>query len=158
LLGVRIEVAAAYVVGTAALVVVTRPILVFAARGLVGLLDDTAELVDLETMRHSNQPAALARLLILLVKDPRRVKSRWEIAHLWFERDVVEVVDLRTWPSRVLANIGPGDMGLAGSAGSGRRTRRALLQRAATAVDQASGDERLRHELKNAELRRARRV
>ena len=158
LLGVRIEVAAAYVVGTAALVVVTRPMLAFAARGLVGLIDDTAELVDLETMRHSNEPAALARLLIHLVKDSHQVKSRWEIAHLWFERDVVDLVDMRTWPSRVLANIGPGDIGLAGFAGSNRHTRQALLQRAATAVDQAGGGERLRREFRNAELRNARRV
>jgi hypothetical protein len=148
--GVPIGVALAYVVGIAVVVAVTRPLLLLADRGLVRLIDETAELVDLETIRHSAQPESLAHLLLGVLEDRRQVKSRWEIAHLWFERDVVDVDDRNTFV-QLLATFAPAEVGIpAFAARCTRGTRRGLLERAETAVDLANGDAKLRARLGRA--------
>ncbi len=156
LVGMPFEVAGAYLVGTVVVVAVTRPLLVAADRCLVALFDDTSELVDLETIRHSALPGALARLLLALVEDPRRVMSRWEIDHLWFEREVdardesdaVDASRARVWPlvRRLLTD---GDRFSLRSHG-GASSRRALLARARTAIDHAGGDAELARRLERA--------
>jgi hypothetical protein len=141
--GVPGDVAVAFFVGTVLLVVMTRPLIVAAARGLVRLFDDIDELVDLETMRHTLQPASIAQLLLAMVEDPRRASSRWEIDHLWFERDVVDV-------DRAFAALLPETDGLSLRAHGGATPRRALLERAGAAIDQAGGDAALTHRLERA--------
>jgi Zn-dependent protease with chaperone function len=89
--GVPAFLAATITASIAVLVAVTRLALVFADRALPRLLDDAAQLVDLEAVRLTAQPAAFARLLQHLLDDEHRVKTRWQIAHLWFERDEIEV-------------------------------------------------------------------
>jgi Zn-dependent protease with chaperone function len=149
--GVPIWVAVGYMVGLFVLVAITRPMLFVADRGLVKLLDESAELIDLEAVRQTVQPAPFARLLLDLVEDQRRALSRWEIAHLWFERDVVDFVDNRNSLTQSLANAPFGDIGTPAFAGrcmSG--TRRSLLERAQIAVNLANGDAKLRARLSRA--------
>ena len=129
--GVPAAAAGAYIIGVILLVIVTRPILVLTDRSLVALLDDCTELVDLETSRHSNEPAPLARLLLRLLEDDRRVKSRWEIAHLWFERDIVEFVDAHSSFTKLIGEISPAEIGIPAFVGRcAERSRRGLLRRA----------------------------
>ena len=150
IVGVAVDVAVAYVLGIVIVVVLTRPLLLLADRGLVRLIDATAELVDLETVRQSTQPESLARLLLRLLEDRRQAKTRWEIAHLWFERDVVEPDDRNTL-SRLIGQFMPAGVGVpAFAARCMQGTRRGLLARAETAVDLASGDAKLRARLGRA--------
>ena len=150
--GVPAEAAGIYVVGVLALVLVTRPILVFTDRSLVALLDDGSELVDLEMVRHSNEPAPLARLLLHLLEDDGCVKSRWEIAHLWFERDVVEFVDNTSRFMQLVGELSPAEIGVPAFVGRcAERSRRGLFRRAETAVNLTSGDTALRTRLARAE-------
>jgi hypothetical protein len=134
-LGMPVEVAAIYVVTVAVLVVVTRPVIAVANRELIGLLDEVDELVDLETIRHSNEPASYAALLLAMLEDSRRVRSRWQIAHLWFER---EFVDSFGWGAPDFVER------------CERTTRRDLLARAEVAVTFASGSDHLRARLARA--------
>jgi heat shock protein HtpX len=153
IVGVPFEVVGAYFVGTVVIVVVTRPLLVVADRSIVSLIDDTSELVDLETMRHTAQPMALAQLLLELVEDPGRAQSRWEIDHLWFERDVIEhTPGGGRWSvlSQFFSQLGPDADGFGLRAVNARRTRRELLARATAAIDQAGGDPALRARLDRA--------
>jgi hypothetical protein len=149
--GMPVDVAAAFVVGIVALVAVTRPLLAVADRGLAQLIDDAGELVDLETVRHSAEPAALAHLLLDLVEDDGQTQSRWELVHLWFERDVIEMVDGRGGVSRALGAISPWDIGVPAFVERCRYTsRRGLIERATTAVNLANGDTKLRARLAHA--------
>ena len=149
-IGLPLDVAGAYVVGIGVLVVVTRPVLLLTDRGLVRLLDESNELVDLETIQHTNLPGAFARLLLDLLDDDRRARSRWEIVHLWFERDVVEAVGRQPTVYRQLAEFRPGDLTVPAfverCAGRGRT---GLLRRAEVAV-QLAYDDRLRRRLVHA--------
>jgi len=140
-----LDVLAAYVVGIAAVVVLTRPVLALAGRALVRLLDDTALLVDLETIRRSADPEAHALLLIELLEDNGPVASNWGVAHLWFERDVVEVDDGMPF----LATLIP-DIGMPFAERSTSATRHGLVRRARSAVDLATGDADLRERLAHA--------
>src|SRR5262245_50383506 len=88
--GVPYGVAGAYLSGIVGLVLVTRPILMVADRGIVGLLDETSELIDLEAIRRTDLPGAMVRLLLGVLEQRERAGSRWELVHLWFERDLVE--------------------------------------------------------------------
>ena len=138
-------VAAAYLVGIVLLVAITRPALMVADRALPGLLTDAALLVDLETIRRSAEPAAHARLLVTLLEDPRRTRSRWEIAHRWFEQDAVVL----RGPS-----FGLGDELIEGTTDSigvpplvkrwERSSGRGIVERAGAAINLADGDSRLR--------------
>jgi hypothetical protein len=128
IVGMPIGVAAVYVVAVAVVVLVTRPVIAFADRDLVALLVDVDELVDLETIRHSNEPAAFAGLLLTLLEDDQSVRSRWQVAHLWFERDVVD-------------SYGWGEPDFVERCQ--RTTRRDLFARAEVAVALAGDDHRL---------------
>jgi hypothetical protein len=90
-IGVPPEAAAVFVLCLAALIGVTRLVLFFADRALPRLLDDVAQLVDLEAVRLTALPAPFARLIARLLADEHCVTSRWSVAHLWFERDSVEL-------------------------------------------------------------------
>ena len=135
LFGVPAEIALAYVVGVVATVIVTRPLLFVADRGVTTLLDDVAQLVDLETVRHTAEPAPLARLLLDLLDDDRRVQGRWEIAHLWFERDTVDIGGRGALPRLFTRS---------------RATRQGLLERAAAMAGQSIGDTELQARLDRA--------
>jgi hypothetical protein len=143
-LGVPVEIAAVYVVSLAAVVLVTRPAIALAARELVGLLDEVDELVDLETIRQSNEPAAYAALLLTMLEDDDRVRSRWQIAHRWFERDVVETSNGWLVPEFVERTE--------------RTTRRDLIDRADVAVTLASDEQRLRTRLERVRRQRVSRT
>lgn len=145
------NVGAAYLVGTVVLVAVTRLALSVADRVLPGLLSDVGGLLDLETVRRSADPEAVAKLLLYLLEDGRRVQSRWEIAHRWFEPDALEVHRAEYGALSRLADVVTGSVGVpplvkrwARSSGSG------LVQRATVAVNLAQGDHRLRDRLAKA--------
>jgi hypothetical protein len=151
IVGVPFAVAAAFFLGIVVLVALTRPLLAVADRGLVKLIDETAELVDLETAEHSAQPAALAHLLLDLIENPAQAQSRWEIAHLWFERDVVEMVDGRGGMAQTVGAISPWEIGVPAFVERCRyRSRRGLIERASTVVNLADGDTQLRARLARA--------
>ena len=134
LLGVPPYLAAITLLSLALLVGVTRPFFMLADRVLPRLLDNVDELADLETVRLTAEPKALAHLLLHILEDGYRVKTRWSVAHLWFERDVLELGDA------------PGSMS--------RRCRlmsaRGLCARAEIAVELAEGDRTLRARLDRA--------
>jgi hypothetical protein len=145
--GVPLDIAAGYFVSTLVVVAVTRPLLMVADRGLVSLIDDTSELVDLETIRQSARPELLACLLLDLLDDQRQARSRPEIAHLWFERDLMRRNDAKGL-ARLIGESAFTDLGISafGARGTGR-ARRGLLERASAAVDFADGDAELRARL-----------
>jgi hypothetical protein len=89
-IGVPGPVVAAAVLGIALLVVVTKPLLALTDRALPHLFDEVDALCDLETVRCTAQPSALAALLVHLLEDRRRVATRSQVAHLWFERDDID--------------------------------------------------------------------
>lgn len=140
--GVPIDLAAVYVVAVAVLVLVTRPVILLVDRELIALLDEVDELLDLETIRHTNDPGSFASLLLTLVEDDRPVRSRWQVAHLWFERDAVTPIG-RSAPDFVDR--------------CERNTKRDLLARAAVAVDLADDEGRLARRLERARKLRPRR-
>jgi hypothetical protein len=148
LLGANRDVAAAWLVATFLLILVTRVLLVVADRALPRLLDDACELVDLETIRRSAEPEHFASLLLALLEDDRRTRCRWDVAHLWFERDVV-LVDRgeRVGIANGLLDGVAGGFSAVPLAGKWDRTRHGLRQRAVVAVNLADGDQRLRERL-----------
>ena len=145
------KVGAAYLVGTLALVAVTRFALSVADRVLPELLSDVGALLDLETVHRSADPEALAELLLHLLEDGRRVQSRWEIAHRWFEPDALEIHRAEYGAFSQLADLVTGAVGVpplvkrwARSSGNG------LVERATIAVNLAQGDHQLRDRLARA--------
>ena len=149
-IGVPIRFGGVYIVALVTLLAVTRPIFFLVDRAIPRLLDEAASLVDLETVRQSAEPTAMATVLLAMLEDGRKVRRRWEIAHLWFERDVVEV----TRTTRLLhlrREVGPGELGIpplakrASIAG-----RRSLLERTQTAINLAGGDQALFERLNQA--------
>jgi hypothetical protein len=142
LAGVPTDVVAITVLGIALLVAVTKPLVVVALRATVRLLDRTAELADLETVRVTNQPGPLAKLMLDVVEHRTPVNSTWDIAHLWFDPETASRTS--TW---LLPSVRP----IAGP--DSPRTRAALVDRARVLVALTSGDPRL-----TARLERAARV
>ena len=134
LLGVPPYLAAITLLSLAILVAVTRPFFMVADRVLPRLFDDVDALADLEAVRLTAQPKALAHLLLHLLEDHLEVETPWSVAHLWFERDVLDLGEA------------PGSLS--------RRCRllsaRGLYARAETAVELAEGDRRLRARLQRA--------
>jgi hypothetical protein len=138
LVGVPPEAAAVFVLCIAALIGITRLALVVADRALPRLLDDVAELVDLEAVRLTARPAPFARLIARLLADEHQVKSRWQVSHLWFERDSVELS--RTGPRSFLRlRIGDDSLTPALARRFERSDPRGLQARARRAWDQANG-------------------
>ncbi len=151
MVGTPIEIVGAYLIGVVVLVAATRPLLFVADRGLVVLLDETDELVDLELVRHTAQPASLAHLLLDILEDKHRAMSRWEVAHLWFERDVVDFVDGRRTVTAFRGDTNFDHFLTPAFVGRCTRTaRRGLVARAETAVNLANGDAKLRARLASA--------
>ncbi len=139
-LGVPGLLVAISVFGIVTLVAVTRVFIVLARRTMPRLLDDVSALSDLETVRCTDQPHALAALLVHLLEDRRRVVSRWQIEHLWFERDVDESRP-KSWSlGAQLIDFLPFTNGFSGlELPMGANTRRSLAERAATAIELADG-------------------
>jgi hypothetical protein len=130
--GVPVDVVAFSVLGIVMLVAVTKPLVTVALRAAVRLLDCTAELSDLETVRVTNQPSPLAKLMLDVVEHRAPVKSTWDIAHLWFDPETATRSSQWWFPS-VRPIAGP----------DSPRTRADLIDRARVLVALTSGDPRL---------------
>jgi len=141
--------AAALTVAIVLVVVCSVPLLVVAERATRRLRNRSAQLADLDSVSVTNQPAALARVLLAAAADTRTVASRWEIAHLWFDPDTTRPAS-RGWELQFQSWLGD----FAGDGTSREpavRARRALLDRARVIVDLTSADPTLRRELDRAE-------
>jgi hypothetical protein len=135
-IGVPVGAAAGLTVGIMFVVALTVPLITIGFRAVPHLLDHIAELGDLDTANLTADAEALAHLLLHLLEDQQRVRSRPEIAQLWFERDLLDdfavphAPMLTPWPRRIA-----------------RVAHHSLLHRAETAVELASGDSKLRARL-----------
>jgi hypothetical protein len=138
LIGVPTEVVAFTILGIVLLVAVTKPLVIVGSHAVVRLLDRTAELTDLETVRVTNQPRPLATLMLDVVEHRIPVRSTWDIAHLWFDPETTTRTSSWWWPS-VRPIAGP----------DSPRTRAALIDRARVLVDLTSGDPHLRARLED---------
>jgi Zn-dependent protease with chaperone function len=139
LVGVPTEAIAIAILGIMALVVITKPLVGLASRAIVGLLERTAELADLETVRVTNQPEALAKLMLDTVEVRAPMQSTWDIAHLWFDPET-EPRSPSTWYPNIRPLAGP----------QSRRTRAALVERARVLVDLCGADQALHARLEHA--------
>jgi hypothetical protein len=138
--GVPAYLAAGVTASIAVLVAVTRLALVVADRALPRLLDDAAQLVDLEAVRLTEEPAVFSRLLSRLLDDHHRVRTRWQIAHLWFERDEIEVPRPRRGGFAFVMNLVPFDIEVPALARRYERSNpRGMQDRVRRALDQANG-------------------
>jgi hypothetical protein len=88
-------------------------------------------------VRVTNQPSALARLLLDAADDNQTVASRWQIAHMWFDPDTCRARPRHGYPWS-LVDDGP-DVVLR------RRNdgRRSLIDRARVVIDLCGGDTKL---------------
>jgi hypothetical protein len=146
--GVPALLAAAVTASIVVLVVITIPLLALAGRAAPRLRSRAALLADLDAVGLTNQPAALARLLMTTARNGRRVTSRWPIAPLWFDLDTTSAAPggfARSMQTVIDAEIEETAPQLA------VRSRRELLQRARILVDLAGNDTTLRAELLRAE-------
>jgi len=149
-IGVPVPVAVGTFSAIVVLIVTTKPLLAAARRAVPGLRDRSGELADLAAVRVTNQPAALARLLLSVATNRRQAASPWPVASLWFDADVVRPTQgrmRRVVPSR-LDPRDPTDPRAARLAAEG--ARRALVARARVLVDQVPGDPSLRGALDDA--------
>ena len=87
IIGVPADVVAMTTLAIVLLVAATKPLLAIADRAIRRLLHSAARLADLDTVRVTNQPSALAGLLLDAAADEQTVASRWQIAHMWFDPD-----------------------------------------------------------------------
>jgi hypothetical protein len=149
IVGVPADVVAVTTLAIVLLVVVTKPLLAIADRAILRLLDAAARLADLDTVRVTNQPSALARLLLDAAEDEQTVASRWQIAHMWFDPDTCRPRPRHGYPWSLIDD-GP-DMMLR----RGNAARRSLIDRARVIVDLCGGDTKLTARLE--ELQRAHR-
>jgi Zn-dependent protease with chaperone function len=139
LVGVPAEVVALAILGIALLVAATKPLVGIASTAIVRLLDRTAELTDLETVRVTNEPRPLATLMLDVVEHRTPVASTWDIAHLWFDPETTPPTSSWWFPT-VRPIAGP----------DSPRTRAALIDRARVLVDQTGGDPHLEARLEHA--------
>jgi heat shock protein HtpX len=137
--GIPVDVVAVTFLGIIVLVLATKPLVLISSRALVRLLDCAAELADLETVRITNQPKALATLMLDIVEHREPVTTRWDIAHLWFDPETITRATSLWYPT-VRALAGP----------DSQRTRADLVERARVLVDLADGDAQLRARLDRA--------
>jgi hypothetical protein len=140
LAGVPTDVVALTFLGIVALVVVTKPLVVIAYRSMVRLLDCTAELTDLETVRVTNEPRRLAVLMLDVTQHRKPVTTAWDVAHLWFDPETRTSGSASWWGPTVRAIAGP----------DSPRTRSALVDRARVLVGLAGPDDDLRERLARA--------
>jgi Zn-dependent protease with chaperone function len=136
--GVPVDLVAVTTLGVAVLVVATKPLLVVADRAIERLLESTTRLADLDTVRVSHQPAALARLLLDAAGAHTMVATRWQIAHLWFDPDTRRAAPRHAYPWSLIDD--DPDAVLHRRAGA----RRSLVSRARVIVDMT--DDRHLHE------------
>jgi hypothetical protein len=136
ILGVPPDVVAVTFLGIIVLVVATKPLVVLASNAMVRLLDCTAELADLETVRVTNQPKPLAELMLDVVEHRRPVTTKWDIAHLWFDPETTAPTS-GWWLPNARPLVGPDTP----------RTRAGLIERARVLVDLADGNDELRARL-----------
>ena len=148
--GVPADVVAMTTLAIVLLVVATKPPLAIADRAILRLLDDSARLADLDTVRVTNQPRALAHLLLAEADDKQTVASRWQIAHLWFDPDTCRPKPRHGYPWSFVDD-GP-DVVLRRS----KQARRSLIERARIIVDLCGGDAKLIAQLEKLERNEAR--
>ncbi|MDQ1509614.1 MAG: hypothetical protein QOG50_1458, partial [Actinomycetota bacterium] len=143
LLGVPAEFVALTTLVVVVLVACTKPLLAVADGAIARLLDNSARLTDLDTVRVTNQPASLARLLLTAADDAQKVATHWQIAHLWFDPDTSRP-PMPTWKQSIAtwtSTDEPDDMQLA--ARNARAARQMLIGRARVVVDLCGGDAKL---------------
>jgi hypothetical protein len=140
IVGIPPDVVAVTFLGIIVLVIATKPLVVLASNAVVRLIDCTAELADLETVRVTNQPKPLAELMLDIVEHRQPVTTRWDIAHLWFDPETTAPTS-GWWLPNARPLIGP----------DSPRTRAGLVERARVLVDLADGDHALRARLEHAE-------
>lgn len=107
-IGVPVEIVGAALAFVGTLVIICLPLLGLGSRVAISLLDRAGALADLESVRVSHQPRALADLLLRVLDDGHRVRTPWQVAHLWFERDgkrAAIAVDLAHGDSRLRARL-----------------------------------------------------
>jgi hypothetical protein len=150
LLGVPVEFVALTTLVVVLLVVCTQPLLVIADRAIARLLDNSARLADLDTVRVTNQPAALARLLLTAAADDQKVATHWQIAHLWFDPDTSRP-PMPTWQRSIAFWTSDDDLDDTHVAlRNARSARQMLIGRARVIVDLTSGEPKLRERLADA--------
>ena len=137
IIGVPADVVALTTLAIVLLVVATKPLLAIADRAILRLLDSAARLADLDTVRVTNQPSALARLLLDAADDKQAVASRWQIAHLWFDPDTCRPRPRHSYPWSLV------DDGPAVVLRNRNDARRSLIDRARVVVDLCGGDAKL---------------
>lgn len=151
IVGVPIPFAAAATIATVLLVVCTMPLLALADRAIPPLRDRSAQLADLDAVRLTNQPAALARLLLAAADDYRTVSTPWQIAKLWFDPDTSRrapgklELGLQAWFET------PDDSDPTSVRRAATRAHRVLIERARVLTDMTSGEPKLTAELERAE-------
>ncbi len=153
--GVPPPFAAAVTVAIMLLVVLTVPMLMLAERAIPRLQARSAQLADLQAVSLTNQPTALARLLLTSAHNRGTVRSRWQIERLWFDPDTS-----RPAPGRMTRRFEPWIEGYDPLDSTSPHTHaaladRALMERARVLVDLTGGDPKLRAELANAKPVRA---
>ncbi|MDQ1448698.1 MAG: heat shock protein HtpX [Actinomycetota bacterium] len=144
--GVPADVVAMTTIAIVLLIVATKPLLAIADRAILRLLDNSGRLADLDTVRVTNQPRALARLLLAEADDKQTVASRWQIAHLWFDPDVCRP-KLRHGSLWSFVDDGPDVM-----LHRRHQARKSLIERARVIVDLCGGDAKLIARLEKLEL------
>jgi hypothetical protein len=133
---------AAAIVSIVVLIAITQPLLFVTRRFLPTLLDQVAELCDLETVRCTAQPASLGTLLVHLAEDTDRVSTPVAIEHRWFERDVLEVQPRHGFVVRSVTSLFDRDSLLAGAAHR-EPSGPALMHRAEVAAELADNNPKL---------------
>ena len=115
---------------------------------------DRPSSADLDAVRLTNQPAALARLLLTTAADRRAVSTPWQIAHLWFDPDTsrpARGTHAATLPDLDRDTTPRGSSPATPARQPVARREQMLIERARVLVDQTSGDPKLRAELERAE-------
>jgi hypothetical protein len=133
---------AATIVAIVVLIATTQPLLFVTRHFMPTLLDEVAELCDLETVRCTAQPASLGTLLVHLAEDDSRVSTPVAIEHRWFERDVLEVQPRHGFFMGSITALFDSDSLLAGAARK-EASRPALTHRAEVAAELADSNPKL---------------
>jgi Zn-dependent protease with chaperone function len=137
IIGVPADVVAMTTLAIVLLVAATKPLLAIADRAIRRLLHSAARLADLDTVRVTNQPSALARLLLDAAVDKQTVASRWQIAHMWFDPDTRRPPRGHGLPWEFIED-GPDVM-----QPNRNEARQSLIDRARVVVDLCDGDAKL---------------
>ena len=87
IIGVPADVVAMTTLTIVLLVTATKPLLAIADRGFVAFCTRPPDWPTSTRCRVTNQPSALAGLLLDAAADEQTVASRWQIAHMWFDPD-----------------------------------------------------------------------